>query len=138
MNLLEAKELLAEIAVIDHREISDEAVAIWQGILATVPLEIALEAHRICRQDETIRWLEPKHIYAQAKKAAERLIAEEQRQKAKEEAIRRQHDAYKPTPMPICKHGKGLIYCGPCCHVEGQKAGLIPMDRPYAPKPPLV
>lgn len=138
MNLLEAKELLAEIALIDHREISDEAVSVWQSILANIPLEIALEAHRLCRQDDTIRWLEPKHIYAQAKKAAERLIAEEEREKAKQEQLKRMHDQHKPTPMPKCKHGKGLIYCGPCCHEEGQKAGLIPLDRPYRPKPPLV
>lgn len=111
MNLQETKKLLAEIALIDGRALSEELAITWQKILERVPFDIAQESHRLCRQDENIKWLEPKHIYARAMAAAKKLIEAEERAKDLAEA----HDRHKPTPAPLCNHGRRLVDCIPCC-----------------------
>lgn len=111
MDKLETKKLLAEIAVIDGREISDEAVDIWNDILKLIPLDIAREAHKLCRQDDKIRYLEPKHIYAKAMDAARKLHAQEE-QARRLESI---HAANQSKPCPRCNHGKAIIACDHCC-----------------------
>lgn len=111
MNLQETKKLLAEIALIDGRALSEELAITWQAILARIPFDIAQESHRLCRQDENIRWLEPKHIYARAMAAAKKLAEAEDREKQLAEA----HERRKTTPAPICNHGFRLIDCIPCC-----------------------
>lgn len=116
MNLQETKKLLAEIALIDGRALSEELAITWQSILERVPFDIAQEAHRICRQDETIRYLEPKHIYARAMQAAKKLADAEERDRAAAEA----HNRHKPTPPPICGHGWRLVDCIPCCRWFGE------------------
>lgn len=111
MNIDETKQLLAEIAVIDGREVSDEAVAIWQDILQRIPLDIAQEAHKLSRQDSSIRYLEPKHIYSRAMQAAERLAAIENRQKQESKI----HASHLSNPCPKCNHGIAIVSCDACC-----------------------
>lgn len=115
MNTNETKQLLAEIAVIDGREISDEAVKIWADILQLIPLDIAREAHKLCRQDDQIRYLEPKHIYAKAKQAAQKMIDEERRIKQEAQSIEEAHKRSQSKPAPKCNHGIAVIHCGHCC-----------------------
>jgi hypothetical protein len=112
MNIDETKQLLAEIAVIDGREVSDEAVAIWQDILQRIPLDIAQEAHKLSRQDSSIRYLEPKHIYSRAMQAAERLAAIEEQQKRQSKV----HAANLSKPCPKCNHGIAIVSCDACCN----------------------
>lgn len=111
MNINETKQLLAEIAVIDGREVTDEAVGIWHSILDRIPLDIAQEAHKLTRQDERVRYLEPKHIYARAMQAAERLAAIEEQQNRQA----RIHAASLSKPCPKCNHGISIVSCDKCC-----------------------
>ena len=107
MNMIEAKELLEEISAIDGRKMSPEVVATWQGILGSMPLDVAKEAHRLARRDDRINYLEPRHIVSWAKEAAFKLDRENPKVEPKVEA----------SPMPVCKaHGKGILMCDPCCH----------------------
>lgn len=115
MNIQETTQLLAEIALIDGREISDEAVKIWADILQLIPLDIAREAHKICRQDQNIRYLEPKHIYARAREAAQKMIDAEKQAKAEAERIASKHRAAMSKPAPKCNHDIAVIHCGHCC-----------------------
>lgn len=111
MNINETRQLLAEIAIIDGREVTDEAVAIWQDILQRIPLDIAQEAHKLTRQDERVRYLEPKHIYSRAMQAAERLAALEEREKNQAKV----HAAHIGKPCPKCNHGIAIVSCDYCC-----------------------
>ena len=108
MNMREAAELLKEIAAVDNRQITPEKVAMWQGILAGIPLEIAREAHLLARRDDRVTFLEPKHIYSWAKEAAFKL--DKQKEKQPEPEV-------KYSAQPTCReHGKLILSCDPCCH----------------------
>jgi hypothetical protein len=115
VNINETKQLLAEIALIDGREISDEAVKIWADILQLIPLDIAREAHKLCRQDDQIRYLEPKHIYAKAKQAAQKMIDEERRIKQEAQSVEEAHKRSLSKPAPMCRHELPIVRCDHCC-----------------------
>ena len=107
MNMTEAKTLLEEISAIDGRKLTPETVAAWQGILGSMPLDVAREAHRMARRDDRVTYLEPKHIVSWAKEAAFKLDRDNPKVEAKVEG----------SPQPICKeHGRGILTCDPCCH----------------------
>lgn len=107
MNMADTRKLLEEIAAIDNREITPEVVAAWNGVLGSMPLDVALLSHRLARRDDRVRYLEPKHLVSWARDAAMKLDKEQ----AKEEP------RFETTPQPKCKeHGKPLLSCDPCCH----------------------
>jgi hypothetical protein len=108
VNIIETKELLEEVSAIDGRKLTPETVAAWQGILSTIPLDIAKEAHRLARRDDRVSYLEPKHIFTWAKEAAFKL----DREKPKVETT-----PVTYTPQPVCReHQKPILSCDPCCH----------------------
>ena len=108
MNKTETAELLIAVAAIDNRKITQQMVDAWTEILRHVPLDIALEAHRMARKSDSVQYLEPKHIISFAKEAAFAL----DRNKPKPETKVEHGD-----PMPTCKdHNKPILGCDPCCH----------------------
>jgi hypothetical protein len=108
MNKTEIGELLLAVSAIDNRKITQQTVDGWTDILRHVPLDIALEAHRMARKNEAVGYLEPKHIISFAKEAAYAL--DRNKPKAKEETI-------NGDPMPKCRdHHKPILTCDPCCH----------------------
>jgi len=108
MNKIECRELLSEIAAVDNRKVTQEMLDVWAEIVKHIPLDIALEAHKMARKSEAVNYLEPKHIVSFAKEAAYAL--DRIKPKAKEE--------YKQgDPMPKCRdHNKPILTCDPCCH----------------------
>jgi len=107
MNMADAKTLLEEIAAVDGRKLTPETVAAWQGILGSMQLDVAREAHKMARRDDRVTYLEPKHIVSWAREAAFKLDRENP--KVQEEV--------KGSPMPVCKaHNVGILLCDPCCH----------------------
>lgn len=111
MNLKETESLLKELSAIDGRQITADRIKAWQGLLEMMPLDIALEAHKMARRDESIGYLEPKHIIAKAKEAAMRMEQEERRQ----QAMSPQKPVYQGIPAPKCKHGGSMPTCNTCC-----------------------
>lgn len=134
MNENETKQLLAEIAVIDGREISDEAIKIWADILKLIPLDIAREAHKLCRQDDQIRYLEPKHIYAKAKQAAQKMIDEERRVKDEAKRLEEAHNRSLSKPAPTCNHNISVISCNHCCEWMSRYHKARHAHLPYGDK----
>lgn len=107
MNMLEAKALMEEIAAVDGRKLTPETVATWQGILGSMPLDVAREAHKMARRDDRVNYLEPKHIVSWAREAAFKLDKDNPKAEEKVEG----------SPMPTCKaHNKRILTCDPCCH----------------------
>lgn len=116
MNKLETKQLLDDIAVIDKRNVTPELVEGWHKIVGYIPLDVALEAHKLARRDASIQYLEPKHIVAWAKEAAFKLDRE---QGVKPEPILR------GDPHPICRrHSKRILECDQCSHMIYEKIHL--------------
>jgi hypothetical protein len=108
MNKTEIGELLIAVSAIDNRKITQPMVDGWTDILRHVPLDIALEAHRMARKSESVTYLEPKHIIAFAKEAA--FALDRAKPKPKQEV---EHG----DPMPNCRdHSKPILTCDPCCH----------------------
>ena len=111
MNKAETKTLLDAVAAIDNRKITQPVLDGWYDILKQIPIEIALEAHRMARKNESIGYLEPKHIFGYAKEAAYQL--DRDKPKEKEEVLR-------GDPMPACQHKLPIFDCKPCCRTLGQ------------------
>jgi hypothetical protein len=108
MNKNECRELLTAIAAVDNRKVSQETLDIWFDILRNIPLDIALEAHKMARKSESVGYLEPKHIVSFAREAA--FALDRNKPKAKEETL-------QGDPMPKCRdHHKAILTCDPCCH----------------------
>lgn len=108
MNKTETEQLLREMFAIDGRKVDADKILAWHNVIGSMPLEIAQRALRMARQDERITYVEPKHIFAKAKEAAEAMDREDERRKTLPPSD-------KGTPMPTCIHGMGLIACDPCC-----------------------
>jgi hypothetical protein len=108
MNKAETGQLLLAVSAIDNRKITQETLDGWYDILKHIPLDVALEAHRMARKSESVGYLEPKHIVSFAKEAA--FALDRATPKPKEAPI-------EGDPMPICKdHNKPILTCDPCCH----------------------
>lgn len=109
MNKSEIGQLLVAVSAIDNRKITQQMVDGWTDILRHVPLDIALEAHRLARKNESVGYLEPKHIIAFAKEAA--FALDRNKPKAKTEP------EHAGVPQPTCRsHNKPILSCNPCCH----------------------
>lgn len=107
MNISETAELLKEISAIDNRKIDEATIQGWFAILNHIPLEIAKQAHKMARRDQSVSYLEPKHIVGWAREAAYAL----DRQKSKVE-----DEVKRGDPEPICKaHSKKITQCMTCC-----------------------
>jgi hypothetical protein len=118
MNKAETKELLLAISAIDNRKITQETLDVWTDILRHIPLDIALEAHRMARKSEAVGYLEPKHIVAYAKEAAFALDRNKPKP-APEEFVK--------VDQPTCKaHGLPVLSCRPCCRAMSQQDDMTP------------
>lgn len=106
MNKAETKTLLDAVSAIDNRKITQPLLDGWHDILKQIPIDIALEAHRMARKNESIGYLEPKHIVSYAREAA--FALDREKPKPKEELRR-------GDPMPTCQHNKPIFSCNPCC-----------------------
>jgi len=111
MNKAETKTLLDAVSAIDNRKITQPLLDGWYDILKQIPIDIALEAHRLARKSESIAYLEPKHIFGFAKEAAYQL----DRDKPKP-----QEEVKRGDPMPNCQHDKPIFDCKPCCRTLSQ------------------
>jgi hypothetical protein len=67
MDFAELGNLYGLMAAIDNRKPSPEAIAAWHEIIGHLSYDVAREALVLARRDESIGWLEPRHIIAKAK-----------------------------------------------------------------------
>lgn len=131
MKLSETGQLLQYIANFDGRKLTPERTEAWHDVLGYLEYEQAKEAVIMTTRDESIKWIEPRHIISKIQAMKEQSELAE-RQKAAQE-----YESTKVVgvPMPKCKHDIGLLYCDPCCHDEAVKQGL--KTGPYKPRKTL-
>ena len=99
----ELKKLLAEIAAVDNRKLTTEALEAWGRIIGHLSYEVASEALLKARKDPSIQYLEPRHIIDWSKQilAYRRMPVE--------------LPEFKGHPEPECKHSIPVTQCKPCC-----------------------
>lgn len=107
MNKTEVKLLLADVAAIDNRRVTEETITAWTAVLGHLSLPIAQKALVLARQDEKVDYLEPKHIVARARDA--RMAIDRSAADRAEEA------SWRSDPEPICvTHDTRITKCQPC------------------------
>jgi hypothetical protein len=107
MNKAEVKLLLADVAAIDNRRVSEETVTAWYAVLGHLSLPVAQRALVMARQDEKVDYLEPKHIVSRARDA--RMAIDRGPVARSEEA------KWRAEPEPVCvPHDTGITKCQPC------------------------
>jgi len=117
LNKSEVKLLLADVAAIDNRRVTDETVTAWHAVLGHLSLPVAQKALVLARQDEKVEYLEPRHIVARGRDA--RMAIDRSAADRAEEA------SWRSDPEPICvPHDIGITKCAPCIallvkHTEG-------------------
>jgi hypothetical protein len=114
----ELKELMEYLSAIDNRQLSPEKLQVWFDLVGFLDFADAKAAVIEAQRDESISYVEAKHVIAYALRSKERRKAEEVRVTAySEERI--------GDPHPICAHGVKLLTCDPCCRNAAKQAGLL-------------
>ena len=114
----ELKELMEYLSAIDNRQLTAEKLQVWFDLIGFLDFADAKAAVIEAQRDESISYVEAKHVIAFAMRIKERRQAEEQRNKAPQpERV--------GDPHPICAHGLRLLTCDPCCRNAAIQAGLI-------------
>ena len=120
MQKTETAELIEFLSLVDGRKITTDKIMAWHELIGFLDYPVAKQAVIEAQRDTTIQYIEPKHILGKAK-----AIKESQR------ALQAREEQFKEKPvlngsrMPKCQHGKGILFCDPCCKVAAQQAGLI-------------
>lgn len=111
MNKSATLQVLDFLSQSDNRTVTEEMVNTWHDIIGWLDFEVAREATIACLSDVTIRWVEPKHVIASAKRVLEKREVDQRRVAASQP-----RPTYDGTPMPVCRaHGKGIASCDDCC-----------------------
>lgn len=86
MNLTETKELLARIAAVDNRDLSEATALAWHDVIGSLSYRVADRALTLARRDPQINWIEPRHILAKVHLAVAELNREAQAELEPEES----------------------------------------------------
>jgi hypothetical protein len=114
----ELKELMEYLSAIDNRQLSPEKLQVWFDLVGFLDFADAKAAVIEAQRDESISYVEAKHVIAYALRSKERRKAEGVRATSySEERI--------GDPHPICAHGLKLLTCDPCCRNAAIQAGLL-------------
>ena len=120
MTKTELKELMEYLSAIDNRQLTADKLQVWFDLIGFLDFQDAKAAVIEAQREESISYVEAKHVIAFANRIKERKKSEELRTRAKTSAPERIGD-----PHPICAHGKRLLTCDPCCRNAAIQAGLI-------------
>jgi hypothetical protein len=121
MNKAEVKLLLADVAAIDNRRVTEETVNAWSGVLGHLSLPVAQRALIMARQDEKVDYLEPRHIVSRARDA--RMAID------RSAADRHEEASWRSDPEPICvPHNTRITKCDNCCALLADKTQSMSID----------
>ena len=121
MNKAEVKLLLADVAAIDNRRVTEETVNAWSGVLGHLSLPVAQRALIMARQDEKVDYLEPRHIIGRARDA--RMAIDRSVEDRSEEA------SWRSDPEPICvPHNSRITKCDNCCALLAKNTESMSID----------
>ena len=114
MNQNDLASVVDLIAAADGRNVSEQTYGAWFLVLGHLDFRLARDAALEAMRDDTIRWVEPKHVLAKVGKIRDRRDADMRRDRALSE---KKHEEF--APVPICvDHGLSINKCEAC----GRKA----------------
>jgi len=73
MNLRDTKELLAKIAAVDNRDLSEATAQAWHDVVGHLSFPVAKRALKLARQDPKVDYLQPRHIIEKTRDAISEL-----------------------------------------------------------------
>jgi hypothetical protein len=114
----ELKELMEYLSAIDNRQLTAEKLQVWFDLIGYLDFAAAKTAVIEAQRDDSISYVEAKHVIAYAQRIKEKRKAEATRATSYTEER-------KGTAQPKCAHGIGLLSCDPCCRNAAIQAGLI-------------
>lgn len=117
MEKVETAQILEFLSLTDNRKITPEIILAWHDLIGHLHFDTAREAAHVAKQDDKINWVEPKHVLGKARIIIDRQMDEKRRA---EGLI--QTPKVTGQPIPLCEHGKGIVYCGPCCVALAEKS----------------
>jgi hypothetical protein len=120
MQKTETAELIEFLSLVDGRKITTEKIMAWHELIGFLDYPVAKQAVIEAQRDSAIQYIEPKHILGKAKAIKDKMKAEQ----AREEQFK-EKPVINGSKMPRCQHGKGILFCDPCCKLAAQQAGLI-------------
>lgn len=94
MNLRETKEILARIAAVDNRDLSEATAEAWHEVIGDLDYTVAKRALKMAQRDPKVAWLQPRHLMEKVHDATAELNSEQLREKAQDEGD------YVPCPKP--------------------------------------
>jgi hypothetical protein len=110
MNQAELVSVVDLIAAADGRNVNEQTYGAWFLVIGHLDARLAREAALEAMRDDTLRWVEPKHVLGKVNKIRERIEVEKRRLQALEPIGQKKSD-----PAPICvDHGISLMRCQPC------------------------
>lgn len=114
MKKTDTATVLEFLSLTDNRKITEDRIFAWHDAIGHLDFDIARAAVTEAVRDDSISWVEPKHILAKARVVIDRIEIEKRRNAAPTERA-------GGEAMPVCEHGLGLLYCLPCCRVRSRK-----------------
>ncbi len=120
MHINETKQILARVAAVDSRELSEAMAQAWHDIIGHIDYTVAVRAVILAQRDPQIQWIQPKHVLGKAVDATLELNRELRRNQYPD-------DTWKEDPQPTCKpHNSLITECDPCCATLSQRAKQYP------------
>jgi hypothetical protein len=116
----ELKELMEYLSAIDNRQLTADKLQVWFDLIGYLDFADAKAAVIEAQREQSISYVEAKHVIAYALRIKEKRKTEEQRTRSANF-----HENRTGDPHPICAHGKKLLTCDPCCRNAAVQAGLI-------------
>lgn len=121
MEKTETAELIEFLSAVEGREFTTERLEAWYEIIGHLNFDEAKSALLDALREGEPRYLQPREISARVYRLREKQKQEAQKETTKQLA----NEDWKGSPMPKCSHGKGLLFCDPCCRNAAIQAGLI-------------
>jgi len=118
MTKTELKELMEYLSAIDNRQLTAEKLQVWFDLIGYLDFADAKSAVIEAQRDETISYVEAKHVVAYAHRIKDKKRAEVTRGTSYAQNK-------TGTPQPKCVHGVRLLACDSCCRNAAIQAGLI-------------
>jgi hypothetical protein len=114
----ELKELMEYLSAIDNRQLSAEKLQVWFDLIGYLDFADAKAAVIEAQREQSISYVEARHVIAYVHRIQERRKTEEARATSYVEER-------SFSPQPKCAHGIPLLRCDPCCRNAAIQAGLI-------------
>lgn len=111
MNQNEIVSIVDLVAAADGRNVSEQTYGAWFLVLGHLGIGLAREGALEALKDESIRWVEPKHILGKVSKILDRQELAKRKERALSGDVEKQG-----APVPICiDHNLSIMQCDPCC-----------------------